>query len=251
MRLQRATGRCSLERLARRAVGVYTCRHPRTPARRPRDERKRWGETMPGATETGYNGTMLPAAEVSALAELAGVLQATGYLPADAPIPVVPRDEMGRHRVALCVENNAVVALAVRYCGLPTLPDSLGRLTGLRHLDLAGNQLAALPAALGNLAQLQRLYLEANRLAALPEWLGDLARLEALYLNGNEVAALPDGIARLANLRTLNLYGNRLTAVPARLSRLAGLADLSLGHNRLTELPASFWGLTGLQVLNL
>src|SRR5690348_7452920 len=143
---------------------------------------------MPGATETGYNGVALPATEADALAELAGVLQDAGCLPAGAPIPVVPRDTLGSNRVGFCAQAGAVVALAARYCGLGALPSSLGRLTALQHLDLAGNKLAALPESLGHLGQLRSLYLEENQLTALPAWLGHLARLEALYLNANEIA---------------------------------------------------------------
>src|SRR3954471_8605042 len=63
---------------------------------------------------------------------------------------------------------------------LTELPESLGQLTHLELLHLAGNQLTALPKSLSQLTQLRLLDLAGNQLTALPEWLGQLTQLQLL-----------------------------------------------------------------------
>lgn len=68
---------------------------------------------------------------------------------------------------------------------IATLPDTIGRCTGLRKLALAGNRLTALPETMAHCTALELVRLSANRLAALPEWLLDLPRLSWLAYAGN------------------------------------------------------------------
>jgi Leucine-rich repeat (LRR) protein len=51
------------------------------------------------------------------------------------------------------------------------LPESLGNLTRLTHLDLRGNKFVSLPAHIGDLAHLEKLDVRWNKLASLPAWL--------------------------------------------------------------------------------
>ncbi len=62
------------------------------------------------------------------------------------------------------------MALSLRCCGLRALPESLGRLTQFRFLDLRGNRLVALPASIGDLPDLGKVDARWNKLAAVPEW---------------------------------------------------------------------------------
>ena len=68
--------------------------------------------------------------EMSALIELEGLLRDHGYLHEGESIPAVLKDEIDRSEsnIGFCAENNAVVALSVRYCALTSLPESLGQL---------------------------------------------------------------------------------------------------------------------------
>ncbi len=67
--------------------------------------------------------------------------------------------------------DNTVVAVSLRYCALTSLPESLGNLTRLTHLDARANRLISLPASIGDLTHLEKLDLRWNKLSSLPEWL--------------------------------------------------------------------------------
>lgn len=134
---------------------------------------------------------------------------------------------------------------------LGTLPESLGGLTTVTALNLAGNQLTALPDWLGNLTALTRLDLHANQLTALPDWLGNLTALTWLDLADNQLSALPDWLGNLTALTRLDLTANRLTTLPESLGNLTALTQLFLTANRLTVLPAALANLTGLIRLDL
>ena len=147
--------------------------------------------------------------------------------------------------------NDAVVALSVRYCALTSLPESLGQLTHLQHLDVTGNQLTALPESLGNLLHLKKLYVDENQLMALPESLGNLLHLEEMHADRNQLTALPATLCQLTNLETLRVYGNQLASLPASIGQLTRLKDISAGRNQLISLPESLWQLIHLQSLNV
>jgi Leucine-rich repeat (LRR) protein len=190
------------------------------------------------------------------LAELAGVLTSAGALAADRSLPILcaaldARNERSPDNIACYVENGMVVALALRGCGLSSLPDSIGQMTGLRQLDLTGNRLTLLPESLGNLVYLERLYVDDNQLTALPDSIGNLHHLEELFVDRNRLGALPESIGLLAGLCVLNAYSNLLTDLPPQIGALSALQDISVGHNQLATVPDGFWRLTNLEVLNL
>ena len=134
---------------------------------------------------------------------------------------------------------------------LVVLPESLGQLTQLQSLDLAGNQLVALPESLGQLTQLQSLDLAGNQLVALPESLGQLTQLQSLNLSFNQLAALPESLAGLTQLHKLDLSGNQLVALPESLGQLTQVQKLILSCNQLVTLPESLGGVTQLRTLRL
>lgn len=58
--------------------------------------------------------------------------------------------------------------LNLSYCGLTTLPASIGQLRALRILRLSHNKLGALPLELGSLTSLEVLAADHNQLTAVP-----------------------------------------------------------------------------------
>ncbi|HBE26901.1 MAG TPA: hypothetical protein DDW33_14585, partial [Ktedonobacter sp.] len=150
-------------------------------------------------TKNRQNVVALPLTEVSVLEELDALLLENGSLKEGEAIPVVSKDRLASNEstIGYYAENNAVVALSVRYCALTALPESLGQLSNLQYLDMTGNQLTSLPEALGSLVQLRKLYLDENQLASLPESLGHLTNLHELHVDKNLLASLPTSISQL------------------------------------------------------
>jgi GTPase SAR1 family protein len=117
------------------------------------------------------------------------------------------------------------------------LPDWLGDLTGLTHLDLFANQIADLPDSLSNLRSLTFLNLSGNELADVPYCLSSLISLTELHLNSNWLTALPESIGGLRSLTQLHLKANQLSALPESVGSLASLTQLNVADNRLSTLP--------------
>ena len=94
------------------------------------------------------------------------------------------------------------------------LPDALGKLMGLRTLDLSDNVFwAEIPAALGSLSQLEDLNLGLNRLMGpIPPELGQLTKLRTLDLAHNSLRGdIPQALADLPNLQEVALAGTQFT----------------------------------------
>ena len=122
-----------------------------------------------------------------------------GALAADRSLPTFCTaldvlNERSPDDIGCYIENGVLVALALRGCGLTSLPDSIGQLTALRQLELTGNRLTVLPETFGKLVNLERLYVDDNQLTALPHSIGNLQHLEELFIDRNRLGALPQSV---------------------------------------------------------
>ena len=113
--------------------------------------------------------------------------------------------------------------------------------THLRHLHLNGLELTSIPEPVGKLSGLERLSLYRNRLTALPLWLTGMGSLQALTLGENELENLPEEICHLRSLSEFSVYRNRLSRLPGALTTLLNLEELGLHENRLVDLPRQGW----------
>jgi tRNA A-37 threonylcarbamoyl transferase component Bud32 len=77
---------------------------------------------------------------------------------------------------------------------IEALPNSIGQLTKLRKLALAGNRLTSLPDSMANCEALELVRLSANQLTTLPDWLLSLPKLAWLGFSGNPVCKTPNNI---------------------------------------------------------
>ena len=127
-----------------------------------------------------------------------------------------------------------------------TIPDALGRLSMLTHLNLRTNPglSGEIPDALGNLGNLRVLNLHSNsHTGAVPD-LRRITGLEELYLannaNGDKVAGsgltgeIPTWLNGMTNMRELWLWGNNLSGTVPNLSGMTSLQKLKLAGNDLT-----------------
>ena len=135
-----------------------------------------------------------------------------------------------------------------------TIPDALGRLSMLTHLNLRSNPglSGEIPDALGNLRNLRLLNLHSNsHTGAVPD-LSGISGLEELYLANNAdyvtnddgkkvkiegtglTGEIPTWLNGMTNMEELWLWGNSLTGTVPNLSGMTSLDKLKLANNNLT-----------------
>lgn len=136
-------------------------------------------------------------------------------------------------------------------CHLTELPEGIGKLTQLKHLELKKNELTCLPKSISKLVNLEYLDLSENQICYLPESIGNLTQLYSLYLHGNQLHRLPESIGRLTQLQTLVLSDNQLKRLPESISNLTQLQLLWAERNLLTQLPEGVSNLTKLERINM
>ena len=135
-----------------------------------------------------------------------------------------------------------------------TIPDALGNLSMLTHLNLRTNPglSGEIPDALGNLRNLRLLNLHSNsHTGAVPD-LRRITGLEELYLANNAdyvtnddgkkvkiegtglTGQIPTWLNGMTNMEELWLWGNSLTGTVPNLSGMTSLDKLKLANNNLT-----------------
>ncbi|XP_073059641.1 uncharacterized protein [Primulina eburnea] len=136
-----------------------------------------------------------------------------------------------------------------------SIPPTIGNLTGLKSLNLDGNELTGLiPKTVGELTQIEQLFLRQNRLQGhIPTELCQLNRLSELYLSENMLnGTIPTCFGDLKALSRVFLDSNRLTSVIPNLWNIAGLFELNLSTNFLSgNIPLEIPNLKSLQNLDL
>jgi leucine-rich repeat protein SHOC2 len=161
-------------------------------------------------------------------------------------------DEQPEHWEGVEMENGRVVKLVLQEFGLTgAVPAEVGRLSAIRVLVLADNELTSVPAEIGQLASLKELWLNANKLTSVPAEIWQLTSLTELDLYNNQLTSVPAEIGQLILLTYLNLGKNQLTSVPAEIGQLILLEELILRDNRLTSVPTEIGQLAALDYLNL
>ena len=135
-----------------------------------------------------------------------------------------------------------------------TIPPELGKLTGLRVLELIDNKLHGnIPPELGRLQELEYLLINDNQLnGEIPGELGNLKALKSLGLSLNDLhGSIPPELGRLSLLRELTLSSNQLTGtIPSELGDFKNLKRLDLSHNELSgSIPAELSNLHDLRTL--
>ncbi|KAL8241567.1 hypothetical protein R6Q59_014921 [Mikania micrantha] len=122
------------------------------------------------------------------------------------------------------------------------LPDQLGQLINLVHLQLGNNRIAGpIPDSIGRLSLLRSLDLDENLISgSIPYSVGGLLSLELLDLSNNQlIDTLPESLGQLSKLNALDLSNNLLTGVvtDSHFSKLMGLKYLNGKGNNLTLRP--------------
>lgn len=127
----------------------------------------------------------------------------------------------------------------------------IGRLSGLRRLNLRRNHVRHLPDVIGGLTGLEQLVLGSNRLAEIPDLIRNLHGLRSLHLGSNEITEVPGWLGEMENLEYLTLHKNFLIRSLAGLKGLRRLHTLNLFLLRQGTLPEFIYENTRLRTLTL
>ncbi|RYR27348.1 hypothetical protein Ahy_B01g051393 isoform A [Arachis hypogaea] len=132
------------------------------------------------------------------------------------------------HELLVALKQLRVLSLS-SYNNITVLPNSIGDLKHLRHLDLSFTGIKMLPPAICKLYNLQTLLLSYCRgLTELPEEMGKLVNLRRLAIdNCMNLKELPKGMGKLVNLRRLDIDGTNLQEMPLEIAKLENLQSLS------------------------
>ncbi|XP_076943506.1 receptor-like protein EIX1 [Bidens hawaiensis] len=134
------------------------------------------------------------------------------------------------------------------------LPNVLGSLSNLQHLDISGANLSGpIPHQLANLSNLLELDLSDNLLwGPIPFSSRDLTSLISLDLSKNKLGgAIPKSFGNSSSLAHLDLSQNLLNGSLPNFVGCSSLITLYLANNSLSESMPDFAGCTSLAILDL
>lgn len=92
-----------------------------------------------------------------------------------------------------------------------SLPESIGNLRSITHLNLKSNFIEELPESIGLLGNLRELNLDYNNISSLPNSMSNLDSLTSLYLRTSNIETLPEFLTKLKSLKMIDLWGCNLT----------------------------------------
>ena len=134
-------------------------------------------------------------------------------------------------------------------------PIPWAHLTGLTHLNFAGNECQVIPPNITLLTNLQHLDLSDNKLESLDIDFAAFVRMTSLRITVHdwydETAELlfDDSLCELQSLENLDLNGLHLSSLPENMGNLTRLVYLDISNSSLPEFPDSFTSLHRLETL--
>jgi len=127
------------------------------------------------------------------------------------------------------IRNNNIIALDFAAKKIKNLPNSIGSLYKLEHLNLWDNRLTNLPQSIENLTSLEFLYLDWNRFDKFPDiqW-SKLKSLKKLsYTNNFKLNSIPNSLIKLIKQNFIRKYINE--GVNSEEALVLGLLEILSG----------------------
>jgi Leucine-rich repeat (LRR) protein len=88
------------------------------------------------------------------------------------------------------------------------LPEAIGDLKKLIHLNLSGNKIKSLPEGMSKLTELRVCDLSDNELTEIPESFGQVRVRYQLRIKNNPISHLPEGFAEMPG--TIDVTGTKI-----------------------------------------
>ncbi len=89
---------------------------------------------------------------------------------------------------------------------IPSLPDSMGKLTQLQKLVISGNKIRSIPPSMLSCTNLELVRISANQLQEIPEWFLNLPKLSWLAFSGNPCVSTPKFELHCVDYKDLEVY---------------------------------------------
>ncbi len=190
-----------------------------------------------------FAGTITASSGVTSLAGIGYLKSLTGLAMGKGILEEIPSE------ITQC-KNLKQLALYKMY-DLRKLPENIGELQELEHIDVSLTAIESLPESIGELKNLKYLAASTTKITAVPESIGNCESLVFLDLHSNDITEIPDSVTKLTNLKSLDLGYTKITALPENIGELSQLVRLDLFGLDLRRLPQSTKNLTKLEYLNV
>ena len=143
--------------------------------------------------------------------------------------------------------------LDLSWCRLEKCPQVVSKLQSLESLNLHGNfyMETLAPLMLGNLTNLEHLDVNYCGLSQCPVFPTEMKKLRHVNMGLNNFRSINDSVKNLTNLQCLDISICELTEFPEAVTNIKTLVHLNLSGNVLKELSESIVKLTKLQHLDV
>jgi len=142
--------------------------------------------------------------------------------------------------------SDTVYSISTRQLKSDKIPDSVFRMTKLRHLAISGMDcdygdnkncwsISKIPNEIKNLKDLTTIRLTVDAIAVIPFELTELKKLKLFDLSDNAGLTSFDNIAKCGSLEFLYLHGCGLTKLPDNIGDLKNLKELGLMGNNIDK----------------
>lgn len=163
--------------------------------------------------------------------------------------------------------RHQVDKLHITSFGITEIPDRIGELQQLKHLEIFDQNIKRLPPGLFDIHTLESLSIMTANLESIPKDIGNLTNLKSLTIYcgsydqpaiGRKVIAksdvsidsLPPEIGELQQLEQLSIGYTRMKELPEEIVKLQKLRTLNAGNNMLTGEPAFLPRMKNLKYVN-
>ncbi len=190
-----------------------------------------------------FAGDIIASSRVTSLAGIGYLKSATGLSMGKGILEEIPSE------ITQCKNLKQLVLPKMYY--LKKLPDNIGELQELEHINIALTAMESLPESIGELKKLKYLDASSTNITTVPESIGNCESLVFLDLHNTDITEIPDSATKLKHLKSLDLGYTKITALPENIGALSQLVRLDLFGLDLRYLPESTKNLTKLAYLNV